>query len=109
MKTGALQEIYAKSNNSHIVELGRRFRDYRIALRLTQKNISEQSGVSVMTIVRFENGSGGSIRLDRLVALLRSVQLLEDVADLVPEIPSSLYDRKERKQAQRVKLRSDEK
>ena len=108
IESGAIQEIYAKSNNGHIAELGRRFRDYRVALRLTQKDVSERSGVSVMTIVRFENGSGGAIRLDKLVALLRAVQLLEEVEDLVPEIPSSLYERNEIKHSQRVKLRKDE-
>lgn len=51
-------DLYEKSNNDIMIELGRRFRDYRIALRMTQKEIALQSGVSVMTIVRFEKGEG---------------------------------------------------
>ena len=107
---GPVQEIYAKSNNCHIVELGRRFRDYRIALRLTQKDVADQSGVSVMTIVRFETGKGGSIRLDKLVALFRAVQLLDEIPALVPEIPASLYSKSETKKntPQRVRMRKDE-
>ena len=37
-----LTELYGRSNNDIIVELGRRFRAYRIALRMTQKDIAER-------------------------------------------------------------------
>ncbi len=84
--------LYERSNNDIIVSLGARFRDYRMALRLTQKEISEQSGVSVMTIVRFERGESASIRLDNFVALMRSIQKLEWIAEVIPSIQSSLYD-----------------
>ena len=82
----------SQSNNDIIVSLGARFRDYRMALRLTQKEISEQSGVSVMTIVRFERGESASIRLDNFVALMRSIQKLEWIAEVIPSIQTSLYD-----------------
>lgn len=85
-------ELYERSNNDIIVSLGARFRDYRMALRLTQKEISEQSGVSVMTIVRFERGESASIRLDNFVALMRSIQKLEWIAEVIPSIQTSLYD-----------------
>lgn len=85
-------ELYERSNNDIIVSLGARFRDYRMALRLTQKEISEQSGVSVMTIVRFERGESVSIRLDNFVALMRSIQKLEWIAEVIPSIQTSLYD-----------------
>lgn len=85
-------ELYERSNNDIIVSLGARFRDYRMALRLTQKEISEQSGVSVMTIVRFERGESASIRLDNFVALMRSIQKLEWIAEIIPSIQTSLYD-----------------
>ena len=84
--------LYERSNNDIIVSLGVRFRDYRMALRLTQKDISEQSGVSVMTIVRFERGESASIRLDNFVALMRSIQKLEWIAEVIPSIQPSLYD-----------------
>ena len=85
-------ELYERSNNDIIVSLGARFRDYGMALRLTQKEISEQSGVSVMTIVRFERGESASIRLDNFVALMRSIQKLEWIAEIIPSIQTSLYD-----------------
>lgn len=105
-----LTDIYGKSNNDIVVQLGQRFRDYRIALRLTQKEISEQTGVSVMTIVRFEKGEGSAIRLDNFVALMRAIQKLEVISEAIPDIPASLYDRQVAYNVKRrVKKRKDEK
>ena len=84
-------DIYEKSNNDLVVETGRRFRDYRRALRLTQREVCAQSGISMMTLNRFEGGKGGSISFQNLVALFRAIQRLEDIAVLLPEIPESLY------------------
>ena len=91
---GQIQDIYELSNTEVASRLGRRFREYRSALGLTQKQVALQSGVSVITIVRFEKGLGNSIRLDNLIALLRAVQRLEDISGLVPELPQSLYSKK---------------
>ena len=104
-------ELYGRSNNDIIVELGRRFRDYRKELRMTQKDIAEKTGVSVMTIVRFENGNGCSIRIDNFVALMRSIQRLESISEIFPVIPASLYDIQtaDNRVKRRVKRRRDEK
>ena len=106
-----LRDLYAKSNNDIVAELGKRFRDYRIALRLTQKEVADQTGVSVMTIVRFERGEGSAIRLDNFVALMRAIQKLDGIADAIPNMPASLYDgpREDSKIKYRVKKRKDEK
>jgi transcriptional regulator with XRE-family HTH domain len=96
-------ELYESSNNDIVVSLGARFRDLRIALCLTQKEVSEQSGVSVMTIVRFERGESTSIRLDNFIALMRCVQRLEYVAEIIPETQPLLYDNPLSKGRHRVK------
>lgn len=105
-----ISDLYERSDNDIVSELGERFRDYRIALRLTQKDVAEQSGVSVMTVVRFEKGEGGSIRLDTFVSLLRAIQKLDGIAGSIPEIPASLYDEREsrKRQKQRVRRKADE-
>ena len=97
MREEQLQDTYAYSNGELAAQLGERFKDYRSALGLSQKQVAIQSGVSVMTIVRFERGQGNSIRLDNLIALLRAVQRLDDIAELIPEMPQSLYAKKRRK------------
>lgn len=92
-----IQDTYALSNVEIAAQIGERFREYRNALGLSQKQVAIQSGVSVMTIVRFEKGQGNSIRLDNLIALLRAVQRLDDIVELIPELPQSLYVKKNRR------------
>ena len=106
-----LTELYGRSNNDIIVELGRRFRAYRIALRMTQKDIAVGGGGAGGAIVRFENGNGCSIRIDNFVALMRSIQRLESIAEIIPDIPASLYDIQtaDNRVKRRVKRRRDEK
>ena len=91
------QETYGQSNGEIIARLGERFRQYRSALGLSQKQIAFQSGVSVMTIVRFEKGKGNAIRLDNLTALMRAIQRLDDIAELIPDMPESLYDKRSKR------------
>ena len=79
-----VQDIYEFSNGELSSGLGERFRKCRTALGLTQKEVASQSGVSVMTIVRFERGEAGAIRLDNFIALLRAM-------------PDSLYAKTKRK------------
>ena len=103
-------DIYEKSDNDIVVDLGRRFRNYRVALRLTQKEVAEQAGVSVMTVVRFEKGETTAIRLDNLIALVRAIQTLEGIAEAIPDVPTSLYSRSTADATnKRAKKRRDEK
>jgi transcriptional regulator with XRE-family HTH domain len=41
--------------------LGARFKDYRLRSNMTQKEVSEQSGITITTIHKFENGSSGNL------------------------------------------------
>lgn len=100
-------ELYGLSNSDISVDLGRRFKSYRVALNLTQKEVAEQSGVSVMTLVRFENGECGSIGLNKFIALMRAIQLLENIYDVIPDMPENLYRKRDRlKQNQRQRASS---
>ena len=92
-----IQDTYEYSNGELAALLGERFRNYRNSLGLSQKEVALNSGVSVMTIVRFEKGQSNSIRLDNLIALFRAIQRLEDIMELVPDMPESLYAKKKRK------------
>ena len=92
-----IQDTYEYSNGELAALLGERFRNYRNTLGLSQKDVAINSGVSVMTIVRFERGQGNSIRLDNLIALFRAIQRLDDIMELVPDMPDSLYAKKKRK------------
>ena len=47
------------------------------------------SGVSLITLRQFENGKAYNINMGNFLALLRVVDCLEEVDDLLPEIPVS--------------------
>lgn len=84
--------------------LGTRFKDYRLRANMTQKEVAEMSGLSVLTIHRFENGAAGNISLGSFLLLLKSVGSINDLNELMPEQPESLYLYKGNKQkAQRVR------
>lgn len=84
--------------------LGKRFKDYRLRANLTQKEVAEVTGLSVLTIHRFENGSSNNISLSTFLLLLKAVGSINDLNELMPEQPESpyLYNNQHQK-AQRVR------
>ena len=87
-----MNNIYGMSNAEIIMTLGKRFKDYRITMRLTQKEMSEKCGISLPTIRKFENGQATNITMNNFIAMLREVNETESLKNLLPEIPISPYD-----------------
>ena len=78
---------FKEYTDAEIVQaLGVRFKEYRLSRRLTQKDVSEQTGISILTIRKFENGQAYNIQMSNFIALMR---LLDN---LLPEIPVSAYE-----------------
>lgn len=87
-----------------IFTLGLRFRDYRLRLRMTRKEVSEIAAIGMTTIYRFESGNMTDISLGTLLRLLKAIGLGENWDALLPELPESpyMYDDNEKK-VQRVR------
>lgn len=87
-----------------IRNLGLRFRDYRMRMQMTRKEISEAAAIGMTTLYKFESGNMTDISFDTLLRLLRAIGLYENWNALLPELPESpyLYDDKDRKR-QRVR------
>ncbi|EGJ72339.1 helix-turn-helix domain protein [Bacteroides coprosuis DSM 18011] len=83
------KDIYASSNSTIISDLGKRYAEYRKRMGYTQKEVSEQTGLSVFTISSFESGASAGITLASLLKLLRAIESLEEVEKLLPELPLS--------------------
>ena len=84
--------------------LGSRFKDYRLRANMTQKEVAEMAGLSVLTVYRFENGTVTNIALSSFLLLLKTVGCINDLRALMPEQPESLYIYKDdRKKVQRVR------
>jgi len=73
-------------------ELGARFKQYRISYRLTQQQVTEMTGMSTVTLSNFENGKLTNLTLVHFLALMRVLDRLQWVDDLLPEIPISAYE-----------------
>ena len=70
--------------------LGSRFKDYRLRANMTQKEVAEMAGLSVLTVYRFENGTVTNIALSSFLLLLKTVGCINDLRALMPEQPESL-------------------
>lgn len=92
-----MNDIYASSNTEIIRQLGARFKTYRIQCRLTQRELAEQTGVSVPTIRGFENGKLANPSLQVLLSLMRAVGQLEQIELILPELPQNPKDVFEKK------------
>ena len=75
------------SNSDILLMLATRMKEYRLAARLSQRELAEKSGVSYTTICRFEQGKHPNITLSNFIALLRQVGMESRMADVLPELP----------------------
>lgn len=84
-----MKAISDMSNAQLVAMLGERFKDYRIRMGKSQKEVAEFSGVSVFTVSQFENGSAKNITLDSLFRMLRGIGMIEVVDKLLEPLPPS--------------------
>ena len=83
--------IVVMSNSEIVKELGKRFKEYRLVCRLTQQEAADKAGMSIVTLRQFENGKAYNITMGNFIALLRAIDCLEQVNELLPEMPVSPY------------------
>ncbi|MBU1086533.1 MAG: helix-turn-helix transcriptional regulator [Candidatus Omnitrophica bacterium] len=75
------------SDKAILKEMGLRIARNRLNRNMTQKVLAFESGVSKPTIQRAE--AGVSIQVDKLIRILRALNLVKNIESLVPELPSS--------------------
>ena len=83
--------------------LGARFKDYRLRSNMTQKEVSEQSGITITTIHKFENGTSGNMSLGTFLLLMKAIGQIDALDEIMPELPASAYLIKEDKKVQRIR------
>lgn len=96
------------SDPTILQRMGRRIRDYRIRMELTQGELAEKSGVSMGTIVRVEQGKPISTLL--FISMLRTMGLLENLEVLLPELSISPIQmrRIQGKKVQRIRHKKED-
>lgn len=99
-----MEDLFEYSTPELVRMLGARFKEYRMRCNLTQKEVSELSGVGLTTIHKFENGTVGNLSLSTFLLLLKVIGQINALDDLLPELPESPYlMRKGEKKAQRIR------
>ena len=99
-----MKDLYEYSTPELVRMLGERFKEYRMRCDLTQKEVSELSGVGLTTIHKFENGTAGNLSLSTFILLLKVIGQINYLDDLLPELPPSPYlMRRNEKKAQRIR------
>ena len=71
--------------------LGTRFKDYRMRSNMTQKDVAEQSGLTINTIHKFENGKIPNMSLSTFLLLMKAIGCINGLDGLIPELPESPY------------------
>lgn len=89
--------------------LGSRFREYRMRAGMTQKEVSEQSGITVTTIHKFETGIASNISLGTFLLLLKAIEQISSIDGLLPELPESPYLYVKEKKVQRIRHKKQDK
>lgn len=67
--------------------LALRVKEYRLAARMSQKELAEQSGVSQATISHFEQGVSRNLTLANFISLLRALGQEQRLTEILPELP----------------------
>lgn len=96
-------DFYEYSIPELIRILGERFKDYRLRSNMTQKEVSEQSGITITTIHKFENGTAGNMSLGTFLLLMKAIGQINGIDELLPELPVSAYLIKREKKVQRIR------
>lgn len=71
--------------------LGLRFRDYRMRMRMTRKEVSVAAGVGMTTLYKFETGNLTDLSFSTLYRLMRAIGIGENWESILPELPESPY------------------
>ncbi|MDX9788535.1 MAG: helix-turn-helix transcriptional regulator [Desulfobacterales bacterium] len=78
-----MEDIKLMSDGALLEALGRRLSRRRLDLQLTQAKLAEQAGVSKRTVERIETGAAAQTL--SLIRILRVLDLLQGLDQLVPE------------------------
>ncbi|MCM1483263.1 MAG: helix-turn-helix domain-containing protein [Muribaculaceae bacterium] len=75
------------SNYDILKLLARRVKEYRLAARMSQRELAQMSGVGYTTISHFEQGKHTNMSLGNFISLLRCVGMETRMLELLPELP----------------------
>lgn len=82
-----MNDVEYRTNQDILKLLAQRVKEYRLAARLSQKEMAEKSGVSKATISHFEQSVNQNMTLNNFISLLRVLGMENRIEELLPELP----------------------
>jgi transcriptional regulator with XRE-family HTH domain len=67
--------------------LAARVKEYRLAMRMSQRDLAYKSGVSYTTISHFEQCKNMNLTLSNFISILRVIGMENNIMELLPELP----------------------
>jgi transcriptional regulator with XRE-family HTH domain len=71
--------------------LGLRFREYRMSMNLTRKEVAEETGLSMTTLYKLETGNLTDMSMITMLKLMKIAGVYDNWDKLLPELPESPY------------------
>lgn len=96
-------DYYEYSIPELISLMGQRFKCYRLRSEMTQKDVAEQSGITINTIHKFETGKAGNLSLGTFFLLMKAIGCIDQLNELLPDLPESAYLVTAGKKVQRIR------
>lgn len=75
------------TNEDILLLLAKRVKEYRLAARMSQRELAQKSGVSYTTICHFEQGKNPNLTLNNFISLLRCIGMESRMMEMLPELP----------------------
>ncbi|MFT5315281.1 MAG: putative transcriptional regulator [Candidatus Krumholzibacteriia bacterium] len=83
MEKGSIMMTYGQSDKAILAQMGQRLKQARLRRNISQKELADRAGLNRTTIGDLERGASASTLT--LVQVLRALELLEELADFLPE------------------------
>ncbi len=101
-----MDNLYMLADDVILQRIGEKLRQNRLKQNITQRSLSEASGVPLSTLKRIEAGEIGSfesfLRIVRVLGLLDSLQSLTEVDELTPQEYYEWVNSAQKKKRQRA-------
>ena len=82
--------LHLQTDEAILAELGKRLARQRLDRRITQEELAREAGVSKRTVERIETGA--SAQMSSIIRILRVLDLLPGLEQLIPEPPARPLD-----------------
>ena len=80
-----MQILLSSSNDTILMELGKRLARLRLDRGLTQAEVAREAGIAKRTLERIESGKSG--QLASIISICRVLERLEEINAWLPESP----------------------